>query len=552
MSDANLIDSTGEISPTLTPEHLRRVELYGKRESMPAGTILFDEGDQRIDFFVVISGQVEICQHVANGMQHVVTTKAGGFIGDPSTLTGRAAVVQARVEEDAEIVRIAPERFRRIVVEDSELSDLILRTFLARRNRLVEGDFASLEVIGSRFARDTLRIRDFLTRNSQPHRFVDLERDTGTSELLRTLGVGIEETPIVLHRGLHVCKNPSNVDLAHELGFDVLDEVDLCDVVVVGAGPAGLAASVYAASEGLSVTTVDVGSPGGQAGTSSKIENYLGFPMGISGQELAERAFTQAVKFGARMASAVEATCLKPFGGDYEVCFADGRKIRGRAVVIATGARYEKLPVADAELYEGSGLYYGATAMEAELCAGQDVVVVGGGNSAGQGAVYLSRHAKSVHILVRRAGLEETMSRYLIRRIEETPNIHLHPRSEITALHGDGGPRLRAVDITNRDDGKVCHLETSSVFLFLGARPCTDWLKGCLAMDEKGFLRTGPDILRDDIHEAAPWPPTLFECSIPRVYAVGDVRAGSVKRVASAVGEGSVVVQFIHRALNGG
>lgn len=541
-----------EIAPVLSPEQMRRIEAYGTRENIPHGGLLFDEGDTGIDFFVVISGMVEICQHTAEGMSHVVWSGPGVFIGDPSTLTGRAAVVQARADEDSEIVRIPPESFRKLVVEDSELSDLILKTFLARRTRLLEGDFASIQVIGSRFSRDTLRIREFLTRNSQPHRFVDLEQDAGTEAILATLGVRLDETPIILHRGRNVCKNPSDADLAHELGFDHLDEVDLCDVVVIGAGPAGLAASVYAASEGLTVTTIDVGSPGGQAATSSKIENYLGFPMGISGQELADRAFTQAVKFGTRMASTVEAVSLKPFGSDYEVTFADGRKARGRAVVIATGARYAKLPVQDAECYEGAGLYYGATAMEAELCKGQDVIVVGGGNSAGQGAVYLSKHAKSVHILVRRDGLEDTMSRYLIRRIEETPNIELHAQSEITRLHGEGRDRLKSVDITNRISGKVCHLETTAVFLFLGAKPCTDWLKGTIAMDEKGFILTGPDIVKNPETLSTLRAPTLFESSLPRVYAVGDVRAGSVKRVASAVGEGSVVVQFIHRALNEG
>ena len=333
------------------------------------------------------------------------------------------------------------------------------------------------------------------------------------------------------------------------LGFDDLDETEVCDVVVVGAGPAGLAASVYAASEGLSVTAIDNGSPGGQAGTSSKIENYLGFPTGISGQELAQRAVTQAAKFGTRMANPVNAIKLVPQAADYEVQFADGRRVRGRSVVLATGASYQRLDVADSDRYQGCGLYYGATAMESEMCAGTDVIVVGGGNSAGQGAVYLSKHARSVHILVRRDGLGETMSRYLIRRIEETPNIHLHCRSEITRLIGDGS-RLQAVEYRNRRANETVRVDTQSVFLFLGASPCTTWLRGTVALDEKGFIKTGPDLEPEELaqHERAP---TLFETSLPRVYAVGDVRSGSVKRVASAVGEGSIVVQFIHRALNG-
>ncbi|MGO9913208.1 MAG: FAD-dependent oxidoreductase [Isosphaeraceae bacterium] len=539
-----------EISPELTPEQVRRLEPFGKKESVPPGAVLFDEGDHTIDFFVVLSGAVAICQHVDGGMREVVRPGPGQFIGDPSTLTGRAAVVQARVALAAEVLRISPQQFRRIVIEDSELSDLFLRTFLARRSALIEGGYASIKVIGSRYSKDTHRLREFLTRNSQPHTFLDLEKDHGVTALLETLGVGVSETPILVCREGHVVRNPSDAHVAHELGFDTVDECELCDVVVVGAGPAGLAASVYASSEGLSVMAIDLDSPGGQAGTSSKIENYLGFPTGISGLDLARRAVTQAVKFGTRMANPVEAVALERHGGDYRVLFLDGRRIRGRSVVVATGAKYQRLDVPDAQKYEGCGLYYGATAMEAELCAGVEVVVVGGGNSAGQGAVYLARHARSVHILVRRGGLSQTMSRYLIRRIEETHNIFLHAHSEITRLYGDG-TRLGAVEYVDLGEGQTVLLDTSSVFLFLGARPCTAWLRGTLALDQKGFIKTGPDLNADDL-PSPDRPRTLFESSLARVYAVGDVRSGSVKRVASAVGEGSIVVQFIHRALNEG
>jgi thioredoxin reductase (NADPH) len=543
-----------EISPELTPEQVRRLAPLGKKEWLAQGTILFDEGDHGIDFFVILSGAVEICQYAEGGMRSIVRPGPGQFIGDPSTLTGRAAVVQARVAEDAEVLRIPPEHFHRIVVEDSELSDLILRTFLARRSALIAGGFGSIKVIGSRYARDTHRLREFLTRNSQPHRFFDVERDEGVAALLESLGVGVSETPILVCGEGHVARNPSDAQIARALGFDIVDQTEPCDVVVVGAGPAGLAASVYAASEGLSVMAIDLDSPGGQAATSSKIENYLGFPTGISGQELAQRAMTQAVKFGTRMANPVEATALERSGAVYQVHFRDGRHVRGRSVVVATGAAYRRLDVPDAENYRGCGLYYGATAMESEMCSGADVVVVGGGNSAGQGAVYLARHARSVHILVRRDGLAETMSRYLIRRIEETPNIFLHTHSEITRLTGDGS-RLRSIEYRDRAAGQTIPLDVSSVFLFLGAQPCTAWLRGTLALDEKGFIKTGPDLTPDDLASngrPAARPPTLFESSLPRVYAVGDVRSSSVKRVASAVGEGSIVVQFIHRALNEG
>lgn len=543
------------ISPRLTDDQLHRLEAYGTRQPMHRGDVLFDEGDFNVDLLVILSGEVDVSHEGDGGRVTVVTPGPGQFIGDPSTLSGRAAVVRAEAAEDGEMLRIPADNLRRIVVEDPELSDLFLRTFLARRSALIEGGHGSIRVIGSSYSRDTHRLREFFVRNNQPHVFLDLERDPKVAGLLEELGVRPEETPIVMCTEGHFVRNPSDAEIAHELGFDVVvDDGNLCDLVVVGAGPAGLAASVYAASEGLSVTAVDLVAPGGQAGTSSKIENYLGFPTGISGQDLAQRAVTQAVKFGTRMANPVEAARLERYADHYEVVFADGRRLRGRAVVIATGARYQRLPVAGSETFEGCGLYYGAGAMEADMCAGCDVVVVGGGNSAGQGAVYLATRARHVHILIRRGGLADTMSRYLIRRIEETSNITLHPNSEITKLIGESG-RLKAVDYRDGAAGQVEHLETPAVFLFLGASPCTAWLNGALCLDDKGFLPTGPDIPEGHL-DPKYWPdgrkPTLFETCWPRVYAVGDVRSGSVKRVASAVGEGSIVVQFIHRALASG
>lgn len=546
------IAPTDEISPKLSDAQIQRLEAYGSREPMRKGDILFDEGDRDINFLVILSGAVDISHEASEGRETVVRPGPGQFIGDPSTLSGRAAVVQARADEDGQLLRIPPEGLRKIVVEDPELSDLILRTFLARRSALIAGGHGSIRVVGSRYSKDTHRIREFLVRNNQPHTFLDVENDENVSSLLDHLGIKPEETPIVLCRAGHVCRNPSDSGLAHALGFDTsIDGDDLCDVVVVGSGPAGLAASVYAASEGLSVTAVDLDSPGGQAGTSSKIENYLGFPMGISGQDLAQRAVTQAVKFGTRLANPVEAAKLERHGDHYEVVYADGRRSRGRAIVVATGAKYQLLPVDGADRFKGCGLYYGASAMEADMCVGCDVVVVGGGNSAGQGAVYLASKAKHVHVMIRRDSLDETMSRYLIRRIEETPNITLHPRTEITNLIGEND-RLKAIDYRHNNTGNVEHLETPAVFLFLGATPCTAWLKGLLCLDAKGFIPTGPDIPPEAL-SPTDWPegkrPSLFETCWPRVYAVGDVRSGSVKRVASAVGEGSIVVQFIHRAL---
>lgn len=539
-----------DLFPRLTPEQLGRLEPYGTRERHAEGDILFDEGDTNIDFFVVLSGAVDVRQYVPDGFKTVTRPDAGHFIGDPSTLSGRAAVVQACVAQDSEILRVPIDRFRRVVVEDSELSDRFLRTFLLRRSYLIEHGHAAIKVIGSRFSAETHRLRDFLTKNNQPFSFLDLERDPGVVSLLDSLGVRQEETPIILHRDRDLHRNPTNEQLAHCLGFDVLATDDLCDVVVVGLGPAGLAASVYAASEGLSVMAIDTNYPGGQAGSSSKIENYLGFPTGISGAELAARAAMQARKFGTRMANPVRAVQLVREGANYQVKFADDRSVKGRSVVIATGARYRRLDVEGAERFEGSGIYYGATAMESDLCVGCDVVIVGGGNSAGQGAVYLARGARTVHIVFRRDDLAETMSRYLIRRIEETPNIQLHPRSEVSAVFG--GDRLEGIEITSRDEKTPIRLDVPHLFLFLGALPCTDWLRGAVLLDAKGFVKTGGDLSEEELADSV-WaeerPPTLFETSLPRVYAVGDARSGSVKRVASAVGEGSIVVQFIHRAL---
>jgi thioredoxin reductase (NADPH) len=540
-------DLNGDLRPRLTPEQIRRLGPYGTLEKMPKGSMLFDEGDKEIDFFVVISGMVEIRQYVAEGYLSIVKKGPGEFIGDISTLTGRAAVVQAIADDDLEILRIPPAQLHRVVIEDSELSDRFLRTFLTRRSFLIEAGHASIKIIGSRFSRDTHRLRSFLTRNNQPFTFLDLEKDPGVAALLEHFEVGVHDTPILMHRDRCIYKNPPDEKVARYLGLDTIATDDLCDVVVIGSGPAGLAASVYAASEGLEVTTIDTSAPGGQAGTSSKIENYLGFPTGISGADLAARATVQAQKFGTKMANPVRAVELARDGLNYRVAFADGRAVRGRSVVIATGARYRRLDVPGFERFEGSGIFYGATAMESELCVGWDVVVVGGGNSAGQGAVYLAKGARTVHIVIRRDDLTKTMSRYLIRRIEETPNIHLHPRSEVTAVLGDEA--LSGVEITTQGEPGPLRLKTGHLFLFLGALPCTDWLRGTVVMDDKGFIKTGADLSPDELAHSGwpdPHPPTLFETNLPRVYSVGDARSGSVKRVASAVGEGVMAVHLVH------
>jgi thioredoxin reductase (NADPH) len=405
-------------------------------------------------------------------------------------------------------------------------------------------------LVGSTHSAGTLRIKEFLMRNGHPYSYIDLERDPDVQTLLDGFKIAAGEIPVVICRGQLVLRNPSNQQVADCLGFnEAVDHTHLRDLIVVGAGPAGLAAAVYGASEGLDVLVLETSSPGGQAGSSSKIENYLGFPTGISGQDLAGRAYTQAQKFGAQMliATGTRLACdRKP----YIVQVENGPRIPARTVVIATGAEYRRLPLQNLSRFEGAGVYYSATFVEAQLCGGEDVIVVGAGNAAGQAAVFLAQTARRVHMLIRSAGLAESMSRYLIRRIEETPTITLRPHTEIVAL--EGGDHLASVRWRNDQTGHIEEHNISHVFVMTGAAPNTRWLDGCVALDAKGFIKTGADLSRDDLSTAR-WPlarpPHLLETSVPGVFAVGDVRGGSIKRVASAVGEGSIAISFVHRVL---
>jgi thioredoxin reductase (NADPH) len=537
-----------EAFPILTEAQIEALRSYGSEEEFADGAILFEEGDKVFDFFVVLEGAIDILQHADETPVRITRHMPGEFTGDTDMLSTRAAVIYAQAVGKTRVIRITPDKLQRVVVENSELSDLILRTFLIRRTALSASKLSPVKVIGSRFSQDTFRIKEFLSKNGQPYMWLDIDADEGVYLILEKFGVKPDETPIILYRNRDVFKNPANEAIATGLGFNVLDE-EVNDVLVIGAGPAGLAASVYAASEGLKVTTIDSEGPGGQAGTSSKIENYLGFPTGISGRELAERAYMQAQKFGANIATPREAKALACRYPLYEVEVSGDRKIITRSIVIATGAKYRKLPLENLTEYEGRGIYYGATAMEAQLCSQQDVIVVGGGNSAGQAAVFLSKHARQVHILIRSKDLSHSMSRYLIRRIEETPNIELHCHTEITELIGEEG-KLKQVACRNRQTGESWIFDIPNLFVFIGADPNTKWLDNAIALDEKGFVKTGRDLTEEELQD---WPlerePTLFETSRPRIYAVGDVRSKSTKRVASAVGEGSIVVQFIHRAL---
>jgi thioredoxin reductase (NADPH) len=426
-----------------------------------------------------------------------------------------------------------------------------MRAFILRRVELISAGVGDIVLIGSTNSAGTLRIKEFLMRNGHPYSYVDLERDSEVQNLLDSFQVAAGEIPVLICRGQLVLRNPSNQQIADCLGFnESIDQTQVRDLVVIGAGPSGLAAAVYGASEGLDVLMLETTSPGGQAGSSSRIENYLGFPTGISGQELAARAYNQAQKFGAHMLVA-RATRLICDRKPYVVELENGTRISTRTVLIATGAQYRKLPLENLSRFEGAGVYHGATFVEAQLCGGQELIVVGGGNSAGQAAVFLAQTAKRVYMLVRSSGLAATMSRYLIRRIENSPTITLLPQTEIIAVEG-GGNHLESVSWRNNQTGLTEKHEISHIFVMTGADPNTSWLDGCIALDDKAFIKTGPDLSPENL-SAGGWPltrqPYLLETSLPGVFAVGDVRGGSIKRVASAVGEGSIAISFVHKVL---
>ena len=465
-------------------------------------------------------------------------------------LFNRRSLVRARITKAGEVLRVCQERLRSLIQTEPDLSELFMRAFILRRLELIQRGTGDVVVLGSRHSADTLRVREFLSRNGHPYTYVDLDLDSEAQGLLDRFNVSVADVPVLICRYDLVLKNPTNQQVADCLGFNYGIDSHIRDVIVVGAGPAGLAAAVYAASEGLDALVLETMAPGGQAGSSSRIENYWGFPTGISGQELAGRALTQARKFGADIAitkSAAKLACeRKPFKVELE---REGT-VSGRTIILATGAQYNKIDLPNLAHFEGQGVYYGATYIEAQLCGDDEVIVVGGGNSAGQAAVFLSTTARKVHVLVRSGALAQSMSRYLIRRIEENPKIELHTYTQIIALEGDKG--LERVRWRNNQTGVEETHEIRHVFVMTGAVPNTRWLDGCLAMDSKGFIKTGRDLTPEDLTRAD-WKlqrqPYLLETSLPGVFAVGDVRSGNVKRVASAVGEGSIAVHMVHQAL---
>ena len=537
--------------PTLTPAQLERVAAHGRRRQVAQGEVLVQAGESAVRVFVILAGQIDVVRPSA-AEEVVISFGPGMFTGEATMLSGRRGLTQVRAGADGEVIEIARDDLLALIQTDGELSAIFMRAFILRRVELIARGVSDVVVLGSTHCKGTLRVREFLTRNGHPHTMLDLDRDPGVQELLDRFHITPGDIPVILTCSELVLRNPTNQQIADALGFnDSIDQTQVRDLVIVGAGPSGLAAAVYGASEGLDVLVVESTAPGGQAGSSSRIENYLGFPTGIAGMDLAARATNQAQKFGAQLMVGTGARRLTCDRNPRALEIGDGQRLSARAVIIATGAEYRRLAIDGLSRFEGAGVYYAATFMEAQLCAGEEVVIVGAGNSAGQAAVFLAGAARRVHMVIRSTGLADTMSRYLIRRIEDHPAIVRHVRTEIVSLEGNG--HLERVGWRDNETGRVETHGIRHIFTMTGAVPSTRWLGGCLTLDAKGFIKTGPDLSPEEL-AAARWPlarpPHLLETSRPGVFAVGDVRAGSLKRVASAVGEGSIAIAAVHQVLH--
>jgi thioredoxin reductase (NADPH) len=536
--------------PVLTTDQISRIRPGSKVRNVEQGEILFQPGDKSVPFFVLLSGKLDILQPDLAGERLIVTHGPGSFTGEMTMVSGRDSLVRGRVSEPGEFLEMSADGLRSLIARDAALSEVFMRAFILRRLELIRAGQGNVILMGSRHSANTLHLREFLTRNEHPYTYVDLDVDKTSQELLDRFQVKLAEIPVLICNARSVLRNPSIQELADCLGLNnAIDESQVRDLIIVGAGPSGLAAAVYAASEGLDVLMIETATPGGQAGSSSKIENYLGFPTGVSGWELAARAIAQTEKFGAKLMVAHSVARLDCAKRPYKLVLDNGNEIATRAVVIATGAHYNKPQIENLGQFEGQGIYYGATNIESQLCQEQEVIVVGGGNSAGQAAVFLSQTSHKVHMLVRSGKLSDTMSRYLIQRIQENPEITLHLRTEIVGLEGES--HLERVTWRDNATGGTSVHDIRHVFLMAGASPRTEWLRGCVALDNKGFILTGRDL---EAETGAPaWTlarsPQMLETSLPGVFAVGDVRAGSAKRVAAAVGEGAIAVLLVHRAL---
>jgi thioredoxin reductase (NADPH) len=538
-------EQTKAMFPKLDDGQIARLSSFGGQQDAQAHEVILEPGDLHHGIFVVLSGSIEVIRVSADGETVLHVLGRGEFTGDVNLLSGRGTLIRGRAVEASTLLEIDRANLRHIMQTDAALGEIFLNAFLLRRVYLISNSIGDAVLIGSNHSSDTLRLREFLARNGQPHTYLDIEVDPEVQTVLDQFGIPLADIPVLICRGAVALRNPTNSEAAACLGLNAgIDQGDVSDVVVVGAGPSGLAAAVYGAAEGLHILVLEKNAPGGQAGSSSRIENYLGFPMGISGQELSNRAFVQAEKFGAHIAIARSAKGLKTSHPPYTIELDDGGSVRGRTVIIAAGSRYRRLDLPNLAQFEGVGVYYGATHIEATVCGNDEVAVVGGGNSAGQAAVFLSGTVKHVYLVVRGPCLAKTMSRYLISRIEASPQITLMAWTRIEALEGD--THLKRVILHNTKTGAGETREIQHVFMMTGADPNTEWLRGSLALNAKGFIKTGAEV-QDG------WPlrraPYLLETSLPGVFAVGDIRAESVKRVAAAVGEGSMVVQFVHKVL---
>jgi thioredoxin reductase (NADPH) len=547
------IERSEQMFPTLSDAQVERLAKVGTRRAVAAGEVLYERGVQNGSLFLVLDGALEIQRPTGPDArpERIRTLGPGQFTGEINMLSARRALASAHMATAGAVIAVDREALRAIIQRDSELSEIMMRAFILRRVSLIADGGGDLILLGSHHSAPTQRLREFLTRNAHPFTYADVETHGDVQDLLDRFHVAPSEVPVIVCQGGKILRNPSPEALAVALGLSPsLDGARVRDLVVVGAGPAGLAAAVYAASEGLDVLVLESTAPGGQAGTSSRIENYLGFPTGISGEALAGRALSQAEKFGAEVAIGRTAARLDCDHRPYAVHLADGETVRTRTIVIACGARYRKLAVPSLPRFEGAGVFYSATHLEAQPCAGREVAVVGGGNSAGQAAVFLSSIASHVNVLVRGAGLAASMSRYLIERITNSPTITLRTQTEVTTL--DGAADLERVTWQRLPAGELETRPVTNLFVMTGADPNSEWLEGCVLLDAKRFVKTGADLTAEDL-VAGRWPlarrPTLLETTIPGVFAVGDIRAESVKRVASAVGEGSICVQLVHRAL---
>jgi thioredoxin reductase (NADPH) len=535
--------------PELSESDIAALKIRGQIRPVHAGEVLYREGDRSHSFFVVLEGAIEAVEHSHGTPRHLTTHRRGNFTGDVDLLTGRRLLVTGQVIEDGSVLELSTENLRRAVDQLPELGETIIKAFLQRRQMILDG-FEGVKIVGSRFSPEAHRLRDFAARNAIPFRFLDLETDEEAETLLRTLGVPASDTPILIGREGQWHSRPSLEDFGACAGLTAtLEPEHVYDLVIVGAGPAGLAAAVYAASEGLDVLVADSMAAGGQAGTSMRIENYLGFPAGISGTELTRNALIQAQRFGATVSVPTTVRSLGIDGGDRVITLADGTRLRTRCVLVASGVVYRKLDVPRFGEFDGAGIYYAATAMEAKLCRGEEVVVVGAGNSAGQAVVYLAGkdRCKHVHLMIRGDDLGKSMSRYLVDRVEGLENVTIYRNSEVIGLEGDG--HLSAVEMRNRD-GRRTTIQTSALFLLIGADANTEWLRNCVELDKKGFVLTGKNLPQETANnerwKAAGRTPSLLETSLPGIFAAGDVRSGSTKRVAAAVGEGAITVSFVH------